>query len=432
MAISGWIATLKHRPRKPLLLAGVLITSTLFAGVCGDTEYYHPLTDGDGSRYPLVLSIAVWDVVGPIVPVPATDGRTHLAYVIQLSNKSADPMGIDSFQVVDPDNGNQLTGANKVVTVDGTNVTAEVKPFTLKDPLNDANYTTVLGPGEAGNMFFDVTYPDRQSVPAHISHQVTVTNLGSYPPPSSATSTVIDEPVIVERGPVVLSPPLKGTGWLDANGCCVTITPHRGGVEPLNGKARAPEMFAIDFQQLDAKGRTFEGPVNELSSYPFYGADIYSAAAGRVVEVIRDLPDGIPGQDPTHPTAETASGNHVIVDIGSGRYIMYAHMIPGSVTVSVGDQVPVGYVLGKLGDSGNASAPHLHFQVMDRPSPLGAHGLPFVFDSMDRQATVVGTVYDELNDIGDGTPVQLDTSTAAHFDKKLPLTLDVLNFQGRR
>jgi len=48
---------------------------------------------------------------------------------------------------------------------------------------------------------------------------------------------------------------------------------------------------------------------------------------------------------------------------------------------------------------------------------------------MDRQATVVGTVFDELNDIGDGTPVQLDTSTAAHFDKKLPLTLDVLKLQ---
>jgi hypothetical protein len=277
-------------------------------------------------------------------------------------------------------------------------------------------------------MFFDVTYPNSQSVPAHISHQVTVTDLGTYPPPASATSTVIDEPITVERGPVVLSPPLKGKGWLDANGCCVTITPHRGGVEPINGKARAPEMFAIDFQQLDAKGRTFEGPVNELSSYPFYGAPIYSAAAGQVVEVIRDLPDGIPGQDPAHPTAANASGNHVIVDIGNGRYTMYAHMIPGSVTVSVGDQVPVGYVLGKLGDSGNASAPHLHFQVMDRPSPLGAHGLPFVFDSMDRQATVEGTVYDELNNIGDGTPVQLDTSTAAHFDKKLPLTLDVLNF----
>jgi Peptidase family M23 len=424
MAISAWIATVKHRPRKSLLFAGVLVTSSLFAGVCGDREFYHPLTDGDGTRYPLDLSIAIWEVLGPVVPVPATDGRTHLAYVIQLTDKSPSPMGVDSFEVVDPDKGNQVTGTNQVVTISGTNVTAKVQPFILKNPLVDADYTTVLGAGQAGSMYFDVTYPDRQSVPAHISHQVTVTDQTS-----SATYTAIDEPINIESGPVVLSPPLKGKGWLDANGCCITITPHRGGVEPINGKARAPEMFAIDFQQLDANGRVFEGPVNELSSYPFYGTDIYSAAAGKVVEVVRDLPNGTPGQDPTNPTADTASGNHVIVDIGRGRYVLYAHMIPGSVTVSVDDEVPVGYVLGKLGDSGNASAPHLHFQVMDRPSALGAHGLPFVFDSMDRQATVLGTVSDELNNIGDGTPLQLDTSTAKHFDKSLPLTLDVLCFQ---
>jgi murein DD-endopeptidase MepM/ murein hydrolase activator NlpD len=119
----------------------------------------------------------------------------------------------------------------------------------------------------------------------------------------------------------------------------------------------------------------------------------------------------------------------VIVDIGNGRYIMYAHLIPGSVTVAVNDEVSAGQVLGKLGDSGNASAPHLHFQVMDRPSPLGAHGLPFVFNSMDREATIPGTVIDELDDIGDGTPVRLDHSTAKHFDNTLPLTRDVLTFQ---
>ncbi len=430
MSSSSWIATLKRRPGKSLLLGSVLVTSSVFAGVCVDSEFYHQLTDGDGTRYPLALSIAVWDVLGPIVPVPATDGRTHLAYVIQLTDKSANPMGIDSFQVVDPDKGNQVTGVNKVVTISGTNVTAEVQPYIDKSPLVDSNFTTVLEGGQTGSIYFDVTYPNAQSVPRHISHQVTVTDLAQYPPPSSAVYNAIDELINVDQeGPVVLSPPLRGKGWLDANGCCLTITPHRGGVEPINGKARAPEMFAIDFQQLDAKGRVFEGPVDKLSSYAFYGADIYSAAEGKVVEVVRDLPDGIPGQDPAHPTATTASGNHVIVDIGHGRYVMYAHMIPGSVTVAVGDEVPAGHVLGKLGDSGNASAPHLHFQVMDRPSALGAHGLPFVFQSMDREATCIGTVNDELNDIGVGTPLQLDTSTAKHFDKKLPLTLDVLNFQ---
>jgi murein DD-endopeptidase MepM/ murein hydrolase activator NlpD len=115
--------------------------------------------------------------------------------------------------------------------------------------------------------------------------------------------------------------------------------------------------------------------------------------------------------------------------IGGGRYIMYAHMIPGSPTVSVGDVVTTGYVLGKLGDSGNASQPHLHFQVMDRPSSLGAHGLPYVFDHMYREATYPGTVATELNDIGAGIPLLLNFSTAAYFHDTMPLTLDVVDFK---
>jgi murein DD-endopeptidase MepM/ murein hydrolase activator NlpD len=43
-------------------------------------------------------------------------------------------------------------------------------------------------------------------------------------------------------------------------------------------------------------------------------------------------------------------------------------------------------VLGRLGNSGNTDAPHLHFHVMDAPLPLGAdHNLPHFFDSLRYQ-----------------------------------------------
>ena len=80
-----------------------------------------------------------------------------------------------------------------------------------------------------------------------------------------------------------------------------------------------------------------------------------------------------------------AAGNHVVVDIGEGRFAFYAHMQPGSVRVKVGDKVKTGQVLGLLGNSGNTDSPHLHFHVMDGPSPLVSNGLPFVFNSFTGQ-----------------------------------------------
>ncbi|MGH7448112.1 MAG: M23 family metallopeptidase, partial [Longimicrobiales bacterium] len=77
---------------------------------------------------------------------------------------------------------------------------------------------------------------------------------------------------------------------------------------------------------------------------------------------------------------ETVSGNSVVIDLG-GRYAFYAHLIPGSLRVSVGDRVRRGQVIGRVGNSGNSTEPHLHFHVVDALAPgtstLGAEGIPY-------------------------------------------------------
>lgn len=70
-------------------------------------------------------------------------------------------------------------------------------------------------------------------------------------------------------------------------------------------------------------------------------------------------------------------GNHVILDLGDGAYALYAHLQRGSVTARKGDRVRAGQVIGRCGNSGNSSEPHVHFQVMDHPDPDVATGLPF-------------------------------------------------------
>ena len=66
--------------------------------------------------------------------------------------------------------------------------------------------------------------------------------------------------------------------------------------------------------------------------------------------------------------------------LSDGHYAAYAHLRPGTLKVKVGDTVHAGDVLAHLGNTGNSSEPHLHFQVCDAPSFPASEGLPFAID----------------------------------------------------
>jgi murein DD-endopeptidase MepM/ murein hydrolase activator NlpD len=95
-----------------------------------------------------------------------------------------------------------------------------------------------------------------------------------------------------------------------------------------------------------------------------------------VVAVIDGLLDQPPGKMPSDIAIEEADGNSIVLDLGSGRYALYAHLRAGSIMVKAGDRVQRGQAIARVGNSGNTLAPHLHFHVMDTPSPLASNGLP--------------------------------------------------------
>ncbi|XNR91567.1 M23 family metallopeptidase [Streptomyces sp. R-74717] len=70
-------------------------------------------------------------------------------------------------------------------------------------------------------------------------------------------------------------------------------------------------------------------------------------------------------------------GNYILLDLGNGVYAGCAHLRRGSLRVAVGDRVTGGQEIAECGNSGNSSEPHLHFQLMDGPDVMTAHGLPF-------------------------------------------------------
>ncbi|MGW6057107.1 M23 family metallopeptidase [Streptomyces sp. NPDC055189] len=70
-------------------------------------------------------------------------------------------------------------------------------------------------------------------------------------------------------------------------------------------------------------------------------------------------------------------GNHIVLDLGEGTYALYAHVRRGSLAVRAGDKVTSGQVIGRCGNSGNSTEPHVHFQLMDGPDLGTARGVPF-------------------------------------------------------
>lgn len=103
--------------------------------------------------------------------------------------------------------------------------------------------------------------------------------------------------------------------------------------------------------------------------------------------------------------------------------------MPGSVRVHPGDLVRAGTVLGRPGNAGNTSAPHLHFQIMDRPSSLDANGRPYEFDSWTLQYHASKTLAQLDDAIKNGVPVTRSPPPRSEQVRTLPLNNDVASFR---
>lgn len=415
-----------------ILTAGLAVTQ---ASAQQQQQQDASVNNASGERWewavdPLVFTPVVWSVIAaPLVPVKGTDGRIHLAYAMIFTNVSTAPARLESIEVVDPARNNRVVGTSRVVATDGKDVSTKFRQLGLTAPqLDITDYSDRLRAARAAYVYLDVTFNDVRDVPRQIKHRVTISREDAQG--NQVNVTAIGGAAEVSRtDAAVLSPPLRGERWLNANGCGEIIGPHRYGFLPANGTIRPAEQFAIDFTQLDAQGRAFVGDFNNVESWRGYGSEVVSASAGRVVAAVGDLPNQVPGEPKQGITPETLAGNHVIVDMGGGRYVLYAHLIPGSVAVGVGDRVYRGQRLGLLGNSGNSDAPHLHFQVMNRASALDADGLPFVFDRLEFQGRIVGTLDDSLGVIFTGGSPLINFTGFGQRRREMPLTLDLVGFK---
>jgi hypothetical protein len=209
----------------------------------------------------------------------------------------------------------------------------------------------------------------------------------------SDTQSIIINPIIINKcEPIIINPPLLGKHWLAFNAPSELST-HRKATVMYNGKIKLPERYALDFIKFGPKG-LYDGDPLINSSYYSYGKTIYSVGKGKVIQIIDGIPDNVPGSFPESVTLNTILGNYVLIKLDSDHYVSFSHMIPGSIKVTEGDIVCQGQILGLLGNSGNSNAPHLHFQMSNKPRPIGndkryfvlnAEGVPWVLNKFIKE-----------------------------------------------
>ena len=196
----------------------------------------------------------------------------------------------------------------------------------------------------------------------------------------------LDDPAVVEL-------PLRGE-W------SVETTPAYQ--IPSHGTDVLGQRYAYDLVRTDHRPGLHLHPAGTLRSYLIggrtrdcygWGQPVHAAFDGVIVAAV----DGVAERQWLHVVRETwlalkntlayargrldptrLAGNHVIMATG-GTYALYAHLVPGSVAVTSGQQVRAGEVIGRVGHTGNSTAPHLHFQLMDSADPLQAKGIPCAF-----------------------------------------------------
>jgi len=108
--------------------------------------------------------------------------------------------------------------------------------------------------------------------------------------------------------------------------------------------------------------------------------------------------DGKPDAPPGELTNnfEAPLGNHVVIQMETGTYLLIAHLKHGSVLVKTGDTVEEGQTIGECGNSGNTSEPHIHIHHQRQDPavfPINfAEGLPLYFRDHDGNPMPVGGI----------------------------------------
>jgi hypothetical protein len=330
------------------------------------TSKVEALTDAPTAQPFPPVQVQVRTPVEPTV-LPGT-GRNYLFYELHIQNFSAEPVTLNGIEVFDADH---AVGA-RLAELKDQQLDAQLRRVTIGAQPDQIRH---LGVGQGTVAFVCLAFDSKDRVPGQLRHRLLL------------DKSTLDGPTISTHGTSlqVLGRPLVGSEWTPANNPSLD-SHHRMGLWVVNGTAQISRRYAIDWKKFDSQGRSYLGDARDVHAYFAYGQKVLSVADGTVIDARDGFPDNVPkteaGFDTALPiTLETVGGNQVTIALPSGQYAAYFHLQPGSVRVKAGDKVRRGQLIARIGNSGDARWPHLHFQVTDKADVMGSEGLPYLFDN---------------------------------------------------
>ena len=214
-------------------------------------------------------------------PVLGSDGKYHLTYELQLTNANSFTWLINSLEVINADDHNQV-----YKTFSGDTVTPNNQIMPGRIP------SDTLARSETSLFFITFTVDNKDDIPDKIVHVINITVPGGIPDPFLAflslprgTSDLIQvfaETKVPNINAAVMGPPLRGTKWVAADGCCISEHHVRAAL-PINGRFVISQRFAVDWEKLNEDNRIFVGNPQDVNSYFAYGEDVLAVGEGRVV-----------------------------------------------------------------------------------------------------------------------------------------------------
>jgi hypothetical protein len=141
-----------------------------------------------------------------------------------------------------------------------------------------------------------------------------------------------------------------GTYYIGQGGSATSINSHY---------ADQSQRFALDIVALNGVGARASGLMpKDLTKYVIYDHEVKSPCTGVAIATH----DGIDDNRISETNTQDPAGNHIILACGTAR-ILLAHFRKGSIKVAGGEIVTQGETLGRVGNSGNSSEPHLHMHA---------------------------------------------------------------------